>query len=74
MAVKKIIIEHKPVNDIMDIVHSLRESGCVQGKDFDFAYQPEEYDHFRMEPVKSKHTTFTFYTDKWATWFTLKYL
>ncbi len=74
MAIKKIILEHTNVNDIMDIVRELRESGCAQGVDFDFAYQPEEWDGFRMEPVKARHTTFTFYTNKWATWFTLKYL
>jgi len=74
MAIKNIILEHTNINDIMDIVRELRASGCTQGVDFDFAYQPEEWDGFRMEPVKSKHTTFIFYTDKWATWFTLKYL
>lgn len=74
MAIKNIILEHRDVNDIMDIVRELRASGCAQGKDFDFAYHPEEWVGFRMEPVKTKHTSFTFYTDKWATWFTLKYL
>jgi hypothetical protein len=74
MAIKNIILEHTNINDIMDIVRELRASGCAQGVDFDFAYQPEEWDGFRMEPVKARHTTFTFYTNKWATWFTLKYL
>jgi|LakMenEpi03Aug12_release.lakeMendotaPanAssembly.Ray.scaffolds.fasta_scaffold3514074_1 hypothetical protein len=71
---RKVILERTSAGKVMDIVHELREQGCVQGTDFDFAYQPEENDNFSFEPVKSRHTTFTFYTEKWATWFTLKYL
>jgi hypothetical protein len=74
MVSMKVILEHKGAGEVMEIVKELRNQGCMQGVDFDFAYQPEEWDGFRMEPVKARHTTFTFYTNKWATWFTLKYL
>lgn len=74
MAVTEIILEQRDVNDIMDIVRGLRSSGCVQGKDFDFSYNKAEVDESNFVTIRPKHTKFTFYTDKWATWFTLKYV
>ena len=40
---RKVILERTSAGKVMDIVHELREQGCVQGTDFDFAYQPEEH-------------------------------
>lgn len=56
----------------MGIVQELRNGGLTQGQDFDFAYQPEEYDDF-TGVVKERLTVFSFYTEKYATLFTLKY-
>lgn len=72
MALTKIVLNKKSVNDIMDVVESLRESNCVQGRDFDFAYHPRDESDYNN--VVERHAVFTFYTEKWATWFSLRYL
>jgi hypothetical protein len=66
-------IENKGPNEIMEIVRSLRTSGLVQGVDFDFAYNQAKWDNFSYEAVVKQHTLFTFYVDKHATMFILKY-
>lgn len=55
----------------MDIVRELRESGLVQGKDFDFAYHQSRWDEMIGEIPSD--TIFHFYTEKYATFFALKY-
>ncbi len=56
----------------MEIVRELRQQGLVQGKDFDFAYHPPEEDW--MNGVQTaRYTKFTFYEERWGTWFTLKW-
>ncbi len=71
MAVEVFVV-NKGVPEIMDIVKDLRTQGLVQGKDFDFAYTPPEYD-FMNGHTNTRHTKFTFYTEKYATLFALKY-
>ena len=56
----------------MDIVRELRESGLVQGKDFDFAYYQGRWDEMIGEVPAE--TVFHFYTEKYATFFALKYV
>ena len=56
---------------ILEIVRELREFGLVQGTDFDFALHQSKWDNMIGEIPKN--TIFTFYTEKWATWFALKY-
>jgi hypothetical protein len=67
------VIDLKP-DEIMPIVRGLREDGLVQGRDFDFAYNQAKYDTDGWEPVQNRQTIFTFYTEEYATMFTLKYL
>jgi hypothetical protein len=67
------VLDLKP-DEIMPIVRSLREDGLVQGRDFDFAYSHAKYDSDGWEAVQNRRTTFTFYTEEYATMFTLKYL
>lgn len=55
----------------MDIVHTLRSDGLVQGVDFDFAYNQSKWDNMIGEIPR--HTYFTFYVEKYATLFALKY-
>lgn len=66
-----VVIEHKDPNQIMEIVQELRSQGYTQGKDFDFAYQQSQWD--AMTGEIPKHTIFTFYTEKYATLFAIKY-
>ena len=68
-----VVVYDKAVPEIMDIVKELRTQGYEQGKDFDFAYHQAEWDTFGHENPKRRHTVFTFYTEKYATLFAIKY-
>ena len=70
---KEIKLLHKTPNDILDIVREMRKTGLVQGKDFDFSYAPASYNNDGWEAVEPRKTVFVFYTEKWATWFVLKW-
>jgi hypothetical protein len=67
-----IVIKGRVVIEIMEMVYSLRKQGLTQGVDFDFTYYPDEYDGF-SGVTRHKHAVFTFYTEKYATWFAIKY-
>ncbi len=73
MGIRTFRIESTYPTDILDIVHELRVLGLVQGTDFDFNYNPPDYNWQTNEKVE-RYTVFTFYEDKWATWFALKYI
>lgn len=68
-----VIVKDKPVTDILDIVKALKQQGLTIGKDFDFAYQPPEYDYMNGD-TSPRQTKFTFYDKKLATWFVLKWV
>jgi hypothetical protein len=68
---KQIKIKDKDPNEIMEIVRSLRKQGMVQGKDFDFAYNKSCWDE--MVGEIPRYTLFTFYVDKYATMFVLRW-
>ena len=61
----------KDPNEILDIVKELRASGMVQGKDFDFAFYQNRWDPM-IGDVRG-FTNFTFYKEKLATLFALRY-
>jgi hypothetical protein len=56
---------------VIDIVKELRASGLVQGVHFDFAFYRTRWDPM-IGDVKG-FTNFTFYEEKLATLFALKY-
>ena len=58
-------------NRVMDIVRELRQQGLVQSKDFDFAYYQSRWDEMIGEIPTS--AVFSFYTEKYATLFAIKY-
>lgn len=68
---KTIAIRNIDPNQVIDIVHVLKEQGYTQGRDFDFAYNQSRWDEMIGEIPK--HTDFVFYNDQLATWFQLKY-
>ena len=70
----EVVVNNKSANDVMDIVHALRAQGLIQGQDFDFAFHQAVYTADSWTPVTPKQTVFTFYTEKYATLFALKYL
>jgi len=61
----------KDPGSIIDIVKELRASGLIQGKDFDFAFYQTRWDPM-IGDVKG-FTNFTFYKEKLATLFALRY-
>ena len=72
MTLKVKVIDKDP-NEVMEIVHELRAQGLLQGRDFDFAYHQARYDNNSYDAVENRHAIFTFYTERYATLFTLKY-
>jgi hypothetical protein len=66
-----VILNNLSSNEVTDIVRELRNQGLVQGQDFDFSFYQTKWDN--MVGEIPKHTKFTFYEDKWATFFSLKY-
>lgn len=68
-----ITILHKSANDTMDIVRELRAQGLIQGHDFDFAFSQAKYNNDGWEAVTPRQAVFTFYSEKYATLFALKY-
>ena len=73
MTFVEVVINDKTANEVMEIVRDLRSSGLVQGIDFDFAFRPAKFDNFSGDAVYNSHVEFTFYKEKYATFFTLKY-
>lgn len=67
----QIKIYKKNASEIMDIVKALRSMGWVQSVDFDFAFNQSKWDDMIGE--LPRYTVFTFYTEKYATLFSLKY-
>ena len=68
---KTINLKEADASRIMEIVRELRLMGLIQGTDFDFAYNQSRWDEMIGEIPKT--TVFMFYTEKWASWFALKY-
>jgi hypothetical protein len=61
----------KDPNEVMEIVRAMRNSGMTQGTDFDFSYHQSRWDDMIGEIPKT--VEFTFYEEKLATLFALKW-
>ena len=57
----------------MEIGNDLRNSGWIQGVDFDYAYYKAEYDNFTYDPIQQCRAVFTFYNDSNASYFMLRW-
>lgn len=66
-----VTVRNRTPNEIMDIAAKLRLDGWVLGKDFDYAYYPGRWDGM-IGDVPAR-TIFTFYTEKYATMFSLRW-
>lgn len=64
-------LNNKSPDEILNIVKQLRAEGYIQGQDFDFAYFRTRWDP--MIGDMEGFTNFTFYNDKKATMFALKW-
>ena len=67
-----ITLHDRSPNEVLEMVKELREQGLIQGTDFDFAYNQSRWDEMIGEVPKS--AIFSFYTEKYATMFALKYI
>lgn len=67
----EVTVRNRNPSEVMDIVKEIRSQGYVQGIDFDFAYHHSTWDDMIGEIPR--YTVFTFYVEKYATLFTLKY-
>ena len=68
----EVVVKHLVPTEIMAVVRDLRDQGLEQGLDFDFAFTPERMELFGTNNYH-RFTTFTFYNEKWSSWFILKY-
>ena len=66
-----VTIRNCDANEILYIVFRLRADGLMQGKDYDFAYHQSRWDEMIGEIPRS--AIFTFYEEKYASLFSLKY-
>ena len=55
----------------LDKVHELRRAGLVQGTHFDFVYHPSKSDW--LDSGTPSSVEFTFYDDRLASFYTLKW-
>ena len=62
-----------PPNEVIGIVHELKEKGYVQGVDFDWEYHKPEFNDWSGDAVYNRYTMFKFYKEELATWFELVY-
>lgn len=69
----EVVVRHMKANEVMELVKELRQSGLVQGVDFDFAFSHAKYNNDGWEAVEPRQTVFKFHTEKYATLFALKY-
>ena len=65
----------KKSSEVLEIVQSMRDQGMVQGVDFDFNHTPTRtaQDNNLRYIMTLRHTVFSFYTEKYASMFMLKY-
>lgn len=69
---KTVVIPNKNSNEISEILKQLKSQyGLIANKDFEFSYQPGNWDP--MVGDIPRQTKFTFFEDKWATLFILKW-
>jgi hypothetical protein len=66
-----VVLKAVNANTAIDIVRELRESGLIQGVDFDFEFCQSKWDSMIGETPRE--TKFIFYSEKHATMFVLKY-
>ena len=69
-----VILKELGVNEVIDIVHELvKEHNLVLNKDFEYYYNPPEYNFMNVNESIPRHTKFRFKDGKYATFLTLKY-
>lgn len=70
----EVVVNDLMPNDIIALVHDIKEQGHIMGTDFSFQYKPPMFDVYSGDAVYNRYVIFTFYKEELATWFSLKYL
>ena len=68
----EVFIETKGADKVMNMVRYLRQSGLVQGIDFNFKYRPGSYD-WAEHTISPAGVSFTLKEGKWATFIRMKF-
>ena len=68
----EVFVRTQGAEPIMPIVRWLRDSGLIQGTDFDFKYHPRDWNTETFE-TQTPGVSFFFREEKWATFMRLKY-
>ena len=69
----EIALYKRTPNEIIDIVRSMRDTGMIQGIDFDFKFNQTKREPYGGYVVSAEHTVFVFYEEKYATWFLMRW-
>jgi hypothetical protein len=69
-----LFLENVHANRTLEFVYELRALGLVTGVDFEFKFINRTQIWILDDEEEPWGAEFTFKEDKWATWFTLKYL
>lgn len=70
---ESIFLKGLTASESIDVVKELRALGLVQGKDFEFRYQPKEEDGFTYNETAERGCEFYFNEGKWRSYMALKY-
>jgi hypothetical protein len=80
MELRKLFVPNINANRTLEIVHELRSMGLQNHIDFNFCFVQKKESWLVLDEdgnfpdEEPWGAEFTFTDDKWATWFTLKYL
>lgn len=64
---------YRKLDNVLEIVYTLRSEGLKQGIDFDFTWVPEVSNYLFSHEVYPRHAIFKFYDDQRAMMFALQY-
>jgi hypothetical protein len=70
---ESIFIRGLTANQSLDIVKELKELGLIQGRDFEFRYQPRQDDGFTYNDTIPRGCEFYFNEGKWTSYMAIKY-
>jgi hypothetical protein len=70
---ESIFIRGLTANQSLDIVKELKELGLIQGRDFEFRYQPRQDDGFTYDDTIPRGCEFYFNEGKWTSYMAIKY-
>jgi len=68
-----VVLDNTSADRMLSIVRDLKSQGLQLETDFNFRYEPAQYDNNGWSQITPKQCVFTFNNEKYATFFILKY-